>query len=139
MDNFHQKSISKLTICIFICTITLLLIPNNGSVSMFQCYFGEMKFPFNIMSYYLIGFTLSLVLICFIGSFRWGTMSIVNYIAQSFISILGIQYFFTTLYGIIIGFDNYLIIEIVAAVFIVLACCIIHKFLEFICPKLIGK
>ncbi|WP_278777618.1 acyltransferase family protein [Bacteroides nordii] len=140
LDGFKQKNWKTTVVSTILLIAVVLIIPINGYVSMYQCSFGELPMLFSVFSYYAVSITMSICLIYLFGSLpRFNIDRPVNYVAQSFITILGIQYFFTTLYGRTIGFDIYLIIEIFTAALIVLACCIIHRIIFKISPKLVGK
>jgi len=120
-------------------SLTILLTFVNGRVSMAGLMFGNLPPIMNVAVFYLNALVGSFALLLLSVMIRYES-TIIKDIAQSLISIVGLQFLFTESYRYRIGYSggvNYLYI-IIFSIGIICICVLVHLFFKRTVPFLIG-
>lgn len=135
-DNLEKKK--GLVLSIVFLAISLCCLYFNHQPSYSALKFGILPFPINIICFYLAGISGTLMVMSLCS--KWKNYKIVESVANSLITIVGVQaLFFKPFLGLCSGKALNLGVYMIVAVLLTLLCWLVHLLLKRAVPFMIGK
>lgn len=119
-------------------SLNVFLTTINGRVSVLGHTFGNLHLPLNVIVFYLNAFIGSIGVFCLAAVVKVKG-SYPQRLANSLISIVGLQQFFITPFAYYVGMDQAFSISLFASIIIVALCYIGHSIIMHLCPQVLGK
>ena len=140
INRFVTKYRSPITFAIgmILLSLNVFLTTINGRVSFLGHKFGTLHIPLNVIVFYLNAFIGSIG-VFYLASLVKVKGSFSQRIANSLISVVGLQYFFITLFSYYFGKDQPFFISVLVTIIIMALCYLGHTIIMYLCPQVLGK
>lgn len=136
---FTNRSFYVLLILSLLCFVLNIYITTiNGRVSVFGHNFGSFHVPINVILFYVNASIGCIGVFCLSSMIKCGKKAMQK-LSNSLISIVGLQAFFVYSYEFLVGFDQSIVVSLIATIIILMLCYWGHLIIMWVCPQILGK